>query len=274
MPKATWNGEVIAESDDTVIVEGNHYFPRESVRADVPARLRHPHDLPVEGHGELPRVEVDGETNPDAAWYYPEPKDEASRSPTASRSGAGSRSPPDAFADRGRPCRPRRRPGRVVGMRLLVLGGTRFLGRGVVDAALAAGDEVTTFTRGTSGEPPPGVEALHGDRNRPDGLDVLRGREWDAVVDTSGYVPVVVGRGAELLADRVGHYVFVSRSTRTPAGRRSRSGRTPRCTTASRTPAAPDGELRPRSCTGRTRWARSGRWTSTSPAGRRTCAPG
>jgi 2'-hydroxyisoflavone reductase len=95
-------------------------------------------------------------------------------------------------------------------MRLLVLGGTRFLGRGIVDSALAAGDEVTTFTRGRSGEPPPEVEAVHGDRNRPDGMDVLRGREWDAVVDTSGYVPVVVGRGAELLADRVGHYVFVS----------------------------------------------------------------
>lgn len=95
-------------------------------------------------------------------------------------------------------------------MRLLVLGGTRFLGRGVVDAALAAGDQVTTFTRGRSGEPPPGVEALHGDRNRPDGMDVLRGREWDAVVDTSGYVPVVVGRGADLLAGAVGHYVFVS----------------------------------------------------------------
>ena len=95
-------------------------------------------------------------------------------------------------------------------MRLLVLGGTRFLGRGVVDAALAAGDRVTTFTRGTSGQPPEGVEALHGDRNRPDGMDVLRGREWDAVVDTSGYVPVVVGRGAKLLADSVGHYVFIS----------------------------------------------------------------
>jgi len=95
-------------------------------------------------------------------------------------------------------------------MRLLVLGGTRFLGRGIVDAALAAGDQVTTFTRGTSGEPPPGVEALHGDRNRPDGMEVLRGREWDAVVDTSGYVPVVVGRGAELLADAAGHYVFIS----------------------------------------------------------------
>ena len=95
-------------------------------------------------------------------------------------------------------------------MRLLVLGGTRFLGRGVVDAALAAGDQVTTFTRGVSGEPPDGVEALHGDRSTPDGMDVLRGREWDAVVDTSGFVPVVVGRGAALLADAVGHYVFVS----------------------------------------------------------------
>lgn len=95
-------------------------------------------------------------------------------------------------------------------MRLLVLGGTRFLGRGIVDAALARGDEVTTFTRGRSGESPAGVEALHGDRSTPDGMDVLRGRTWDAVVDTSGFVPVVVGRGAALLADAVGHYVFVS----------------------------------------------------------------
>jgi 2'-hydroxyisoflavone reductase len=95
-------------------------------------------------------------------------------------------------------------------MRLLVLGGTRFLGRGIVDAALAAGDQVTTFTRGKSGEPPAGVEALHGDRTTPDGMDVLRGREWDAVVDTCGFVPVVVGRGAALLAGAVGHYVFVS----------------------------------------------------------------
>ena len=95
-------------------------------------------------------------------------------------------------------------------MRLLVLGGTRFLGRGVGDAALAAGDQVTTFTRGVSGDSPDGVEALHGDRSRADGLDVLRGREWDAVVDTSGFVPAVVGRGAALLQDSVGHYVFVS----------------------------------------------------------------
>jgi 2'-hydroxyisoflavone reductase len=95
-------------------------------------------------------------------------------------------------------------------MRLLVLGGTRFLGRGVVEAAVAAGDQVTTFTRGVSGDSPDGVEALHGDRSKPDGMDVLRGREWDAVVDTSGFVPAVVGRGAALLADSVGHYVFIS----------------------------------------------------------------
>src|SRR5215468_7957844 len=95
-------------------------------------------------------------------------------------------------------------------MRVLVLGGTRFLGRGVVQAALPAGDEVTTFTRGTSGEPPPGVEALYGDRTTAEGLAALAGRDWDAVVDTSGYVPVVVGAAARLLAGHVGHYVFVS----------------------------------------------------------------
>jgi 2'-hydroxyisoflavone reductase len=93
-------------------------------------------------------------------------------------------------------------------MRLLILGGTIFLGRHVVDAALAAGHEVTTFTRGRSGAPPDGVEALHGDRDG--GLDALRGREWDAVIDTSGYVPRIVDAGAELLADAAGHYVFVS----------------------------------------------------------------
>lgn len=95
-------------------------------------------------------------------------------------------------------------------MRLLVLGGTRFLGRAVVAEALAQGVAVTTFTRGVSGSPPPDVEALHGDRTDPDDLAVLRGRTWDAVVDTSGYVPRVVGQSARLLADQVGHYVFVS----------------------------------------------------------------
>ncbi len=74
-------------------------------------------------------------------------------------------------------------------MRLLVLGGTRFLGRGVAAAGLAAGAEVTTFTRGVSGSPPDGVEALHGDRETAEGLALLRDRDWDIVVDTSGYLP-------------------------------------------------------------------------------------
>jgi 2'-hydroxyisoflavone reductase len=95
-------------------------------------------------------------------------------------------------------------------VRLLVLGGTVFLGRAVVEAALARGDEVTLFTRGRTN---PGlhseVERLQGDREAGD-LSALEGREWDAVVDTSGYVPRVVRQSAELLAGSVGHYVFVS----------------------------------------------------------------
>lgn len=94
--------------------------------------------------------------------------------------------------------------------RLLVIGGTRYLGRHVVDIALAHGMDVTTFTRGVSGEPPAGVSALHGDRSVPADLSVLGSGEWDLVVDTSGYVPRQVGDSAAVLADRVGHYVFVS----------------------------------------------------------------
>ncbi|WP_373044881.1 NAD-dependent epimerase/dehydratase family protein [Vulgatibacter sp.] len=93
-------------------------------------------------------------------------------------------------------------------MRLLVLGGTIFLGRHVVEAALERGHEVTTFTRGTTPGLFPQVEELHGDRDGR--LDALRGRSWDAVIDTSGYVPRVVRQSAALLAGSVGHYVFVS----------------------------------------------------------------
>lgn len=95
-------------------------------------------------------------------------------------------------------------------MRVLVLGGTRFLGRAVVSAALARGDEVTTFTRGVSGSPPAPVEALHGDRAEESALAQLRGRVFDLVVDTCGFVPSVVGAGAAVLADTAEHYVFVS----------------------------------------------------------------
>jgi 2'-hydroxyisoflavone reductase len=94
-------------------------------------------------------------------------------------------------------------------VRLLVLGGTKFLGRHAVEAALTAGHEVTTFTRGqTNPELFPGVEHLHGDRDGD--LGALAGRTWDGVVDTSGYVPRVVRQSAELLRDAVGRYVFVS----------------------------------------------------------------
>jgi 2'-hydroxyisoflavone reductase len=94
-------------------------------------------------------------------------------------------------------------------VRLLLLGGPKFLGRAVIDAGLERGHEVTLFNRGTTGvDLYPELERIVGDRDG--GLDGLRGREWDAVVDTSGYVPRLVGASAVLLADAVGHYVFVS----------------------------------------------------------------
>jgi nucleoside-diphosphate-sugar epimerase len=94
-------------------------------------------------------------------------------------------------------------------MKLLVLGGTAFLGRHVVDAALADGHDVTIFTRGqTNPDLYPEVERLHGDRDGK--LGALEGRAWDGVVDTSGYVPRIVRQSAELLHDAVGRYVFVS----------------------------------------------------------------
>jgi 2'-hydroxyisoflavone reductase len=94
-------------------------------------------------------------------------------------------------------------------LRLLVLGGTKFLGRAIVDAALAGGHEVSIFTRGqTNPELFPEAEHLIGDRDGD--LSALEGGEWDAVVDTSGFFPRIVRASAELLATRVGHYTFVS----------------------------------------------------------------
>jgi 2'-hydroxyisoflavone reductase len=94
-------------------------------------------------------------------------------------------------------------------MKLLILGGTKFLGRHLVETALARGHEVTLFNRGRlNPELFPEVEKLRGDRDG--GLDPLRGRRWDAAVDTSGYVPRVVRDSARLLADAAGHYTFVS----------------------------------------------------------------
>lgn len=93
--------------------------------------------------------------------------------------------------------------------RILILGGTGFLGPHVVEAALARGHTLTLFNRGkTHAELFPELEKLHGDRDGD--LRALAGRSWDAVVDTSGYTPRVVTASAELLAPSVGHYVFIS----------------------------------------------------------------
>ena len=90
-----------------------------------------------------------------------------------------------------------------------MLGGTVFVGRHVVEAALARDHEVTLFNRGRENAHLfPGVERLRGDRNGD--LDELRGRRWDVVVDPSGFTPAQVGATAELLADSVELYVFVS----------------------------------------------------------------
>jgi 2'-hydroxyisoflavone reductase len=94
-------------------------------------------------------------------------------------------------------------------MDLLILGGTGFLGRHLVEAALGDGHRPTLFNRGLS-EPGlfPEVEKLEGDREG--NLSALLGRRWDAVIDTCGYVPRVVRASAGLLADAVEHYTFVS----------------------------------------------------------------
>ncbi|AZM78095.1 SDR family oxidoreductase [Streptomyces sp. KPB2] len=96
-------------------------------------------------------------------------------------------------------------------MRLLVLGGTEFVGRAVVEAALGRGWEVTVLHRGRHA-PPAGARALHGDRTAPDGLAALAGAEgtWDAVVDTWSAAPRAVRDAARLLRDRAGRYVYVS----------------------------------------------------------------
>jgi 2'-hydroxyisoflavone reductase len=94
-------------------------------------------------------------------------------------------------------------------MKLLVLGGTVFLGRHVVEAALARSHDVTMFNRGqTRPELFPEVERITGDRNGD--LAELRGRAWDAVFDPSAFVPRQVRSMAAALADSVGHYTFVS----------------------------------------------------------------
>ena len=94
-------------------------------------------------------------------------------------------------------------------LRILILGGTGFLGPHLVENARARGHTLTLFNRGkTHPELFPEVEKLRGDRNGQ--LDALKGRTWDAAIDTSGYVPRIVKLSAELLAKSIQQYVFIS----------------------------------------------------------------
>lgn len=75
--KATWNGVVVAESDDTVLVEGNHYFPESSLKREYVTFSNHRTSCPWKGQASYYSLLVNGEINADAAWTYPDPKPEA-----------------------------------------------------------------------------------------------------------------------------------------------------------------------------------------------------
>lgn len=74
---ATWNGAILAQSDDTVVVEGNHYFPADSLRGEFFRDSDHTSRCPWKGLAHYKSIVVDGETNENAAWVYPEPKEAA-----------------------------------------------------------------------------------------------------------------------------------------------------------------------------------------------------
>ena len=88
-------------------------------------------------------------------------------------------------------------------MKLLILGGTRFVGRHLLAEALARQHEVTLFNRGHFSAASAGVETIHGDRNSD--LSKLQGRRWDAVIDTCGYLPSSVRASATALSGAVEH---------------------------------------------------------------------
>jgi 2'-hydroxyisoflavone reductase len=91
----------------------------------------------------------------------------------------------------------------------LIIGGTKFLGRHLVDSLLGRGHEVALFNRGKySAERVPNVETINGDRNRD--LEKLNGRKWEAVIDTCGYLPETVRKSAEFFSESTEAYVFVS----------------------------------------------------------------
>lgn len=77
--EAIWNDQVIAHSDDTVVVEGNHYFPRKDVDPSVLVKSRTTSECPWKGTAHYYTLDLDGDRSEDAAWYYPDPKPEAAR---------------------------------------------------------------------------------------------------------------------------------------------------------------------------------------------------
>lgn len=99
---------------------------------------------------------------------------------------------------------------KITRVKILFVGGTLFLGRRLAEAAVGRGHEVTTFSRGRHGtDPPMGIEALKGDRHGD--VSALRGRRWDAAIDTCGYVPGAVNRIMDALGgSSIAHYTFVS----------------------------------------------------------------
>jgi len=98
-----------------------------------------------------------------------------------------------------------------MGMRVLIIGGSMFLGRAMVTEALRRGDEVTTFNRGKSRPDLDGAEAVHGNREIAEDLRrLVDGREWDAVIDVCGFVPKTVMASARYLSGHAEHYTFIS----------------------------------------------------------------
>lgn len=94
-------------------------------------------------------------------------------------------------------------------MKILILGGKRFLGIALIEAALKAGHEPTLFNRGlTNPDLYPDIPNLIGDRDG--NIDALKGQSWDAVIDTSGYIPRIVKQSASLLSGNCGSYTFIS----------------------------------------------------------------
>jgi 2'-hydroxyisoflavone reductase len=93
-------------------------------------------------------------------------------------------------------------------MKVLILGGTRFLGRALVEEALKRGHEITLFNRGTNNETFPEVEQLIG--NRDSDVSLLENRKWDVVIDTCGFAPHQIKKIAAVLGDNIEHYTYIS----------------------------------------------------------------